>query len=95
MFIKKITKPDRKGEVTYTYYRLVHSYKVGNKNRQQTIIDKDDMFLHIKSHQKQLKEQSMEDKIKARFIESMDSLIDGSVKAPKNEKNYPGTRESR
>lgn len=39
MFIKKITKPDRKGEVTYTYYRLVHSYKVGNKNRQQTIIN--------------------------------------------------------
>ena len=39
MFIKKITKPDRKGEVTYIYYRLVHSYKVGNKNRQQTIIN--------------------------------------------------------
>lgn len=39
MFIKKITKPDRKGEVTYTYYRLVHSYKVGNKNRQQTILN--------------------------------------------------------
>jgi hypothetical protein len=39
MFIKKITKPDRKGETIYTYYRLVHSYKVGSKNRQQTIIN--------------------------------------------------------
>lgn len=39
MFIKKITKPDRKGEKTYTYYRLVHSYKLGNKHRQQTIIN--------------------------------------------------------
>ena len=39
MFIKKITKPDRKGKKTYTYYRLVHSYKLGNKHRQQTIIN--------------------------------------------------------
>ena len=39
MFIKKITKPDRKGQKTYTYYRLVHSYKLGNKHRQQTIIN--------------------------------------------------------
>lgn len=39
MFIKKITKPDRKGEKTYTYYRLVHSYKLGNKHRQQTIVN--------------------------------------------------------
>lgn len=37
MFIKKISKPDRKGNNTYTYYRLVRSYKVGDKNRQQTI----------------------------------------------------------
>ncbi len=39
MFIKKITKPDRKGNDTYTYYRLVHSYKLGNKHRQQTIVN--------------------------------------------------------
>ena len=39
MFIKKISKPDRTGNKTYTYYRLVHSYKVGNKNRQQTILN--------------------------------------------------------
>lgn len=39
MFIKKITKPDRKGKKAYTYYRLVHSYKLGNKHRQQTVIN--------------------------------------------------------
>ena len=39
MFLKKITKKDRKGTGTYVYYRLVHSYKVGDKNRQQTIIN--------------------------------------------------------
>jgi len=39
MFIKKITKPNRTGNKTYTYYRLVHSYKVGVKNRQQTILN--------------------------------------------------------
>ena len=39
MFIKKITKPDRTGNKAYTYYRLAHSYKIGNKNRQQTILN--------------------------------------------------------
>ncbi len=39
MFIKKIVKKDRKGNNAYIYYRLVHSYKVGTKNRQQTIIN--------------------------------------------------------
>jgi len=39
MFIKRITKPDRKGEKTYVYYRLVHGYKIGNKSRQQTLIN--------------------------------------------------------
>lgn len=39
MYLKRITKPDRKGEKIYEYYRLVHSYKIGNKIRQQTIIN--------------------------------------------------------
>ncbi len=39
MFLKRITKPDRKGEKVYIYYRLVHSYKIGKKIRQQTIIN--------------------------------------------------------
>lgn len=39
MFLKRITKPDRKGEKIYEYYRLVHSYKIGKKIRQQTIMN--------------------------------------------------------
>lgn len=39
MFLKRITKPDRSGNKVYEYYRLVHSYKIGNKIRQQTIIN--------------------------------------------------------
>ena len=39
MFIKRITKSDRKGEKTYVYYRLVHGYKIGNKSIQQTLIN--------------------------------------------------------
>lgn len=39
MFIKRITKPDRKGKKTYVYYRLVHGYKIGNKSRQQTLLN--------------------------------------------------------
>lgn len=39
MFLKRITKPDRKGKKIYEYYRLVHSYKIGKKIRQQTIIN--------------------------------------------------------
>lgn len=39
MFLKRITKPDRKGNKIYEYYRLVHSYKIGKKIRQQTIVN--------------------------------------------------------
>ena len=54
MFIKKITKPDRKGKINYTYYRLVHSYKVGSKNRQQTIISLGTLKELDKKHHKLL-----------------------------------------
>lgn len=39
MFIKQIKKKNRMGENAYTYYRLVHTYKVGNKVRQQNILN--------------------------------------------------------
>ncbi len=39
MYLKRITKPNRNGDKIYEYYRLVHSYKIGNKIRQQTIIN--------------------------------------------------------
>jgi len=39
MFLKKIIKSNRQGDNTYIYYRLVHSYKIGKKVRQQTIMN--------------------------------------------------------
>ena len=39
MFLKRITKPGRKADKVYVYYRLVHSYKIGTKVRQQTIMN--------------------------------------------------------
>lgn len=38
MFLKKIYKKNKNSDKEYTYYRLVHSYKTGNKIRHQTII---------------------------------------------------------
>ncbi len=54
MFIKKITKKDRKGNNAYIYYRLVHSYKVGTKNRQQTILNLGKLINLPKEKHKQL-----------------------------------------
>ena len=54
MFIKKITKQDRAGNNAYTYYRLVRSYKVGNKNRQQTICQLGKLETVPKKHHKLL-----------------------------------------
>lgn len=39
MFIRAVHKKDRKKETTYTYYRLTHSYRVGNKTRQTVILN--------------------------------------------------------
>lgn len=64
MFIKKITKPDRKGKKNYTYYRLVHSYKIGDKNRQQTIINLGSLNGLDKKHHKLL-------------ADTIDSLLSG------------------
>lgn len=38
MFLKKINKKNKNSDKEYTYYRLVHSYKTGNKIRHQTIM---------------------------------------------------------
>ena len=38
MFLKKIIKKNKNSDKEYTYYRLVHSYKIGSKIRHQTII---------------------------------------------------------
>jgi hypothetical protein len=39
MFIRTVEKRNRKEGKAYTYYRLVHSYRVGNKTRQQVILN--------------------------------------------------------
>lgn len=39
MFIRAVHKKDRKKENTYTYYRLTHSYRVGNKTRQVVVLN--------------------------------------------------------
>ena len=38
MYIKEIKKKNKNSDKVYTYYRLVHSYKVGKKIRHQNII---------------------------------------------------------
>ncbi len=38
MYIKQIKKKNKNSDKVYTYYRLVHSYKVGKKIRHQNII---------------------------------------------------------
>lgn len=38
MYIKEIKKKNKNSDKVYTYYRLVHSYKVGNKIRHQNIV---------------------------------------------------------
>jgi hypothetical protein len=74
------TKPNTYSKLTDNATKLADNNGNTIEVTKIKVAGKDDMFLHIKSHQKQLKEQSMEDKIKARFIESMDSLIDGLSK---------------
>lgn len=39
MFIRKITKKNKSSDKSYDYYRLTHSYRVGNKTRQQVILN--------------------------------------------------------
>ena len=39
MFIKTIVKRNKSSEKSYTYYRLVHTYKIGKKVRQQNILN--------------------------------------------------------
>lgn len=39
MYIRRIEKKNKNSEKTYIYYRLVHGYKVGDKVRQQTLLN--------------------------------------------------------
>jgi hypothetical protein len=39
MFIKQVKKKNKSSDKVYTYYRLVHTYKIGKKVRQQNILN--------------------------------------------------------
>jgi hypothetical protein len=68
---KQYTKLNNKAMVLYD--------NRGNKIEvvKASVEGKSDMFLHIKSHQKIIKEQSMENKLTQRFVESMSYLKEG------------------
>lgn len=39
MFIRKVIKKNKNTEVSYTYFRLTHSYRIGNKTRQRVLLN--------------------------------------------------------
>jgi hypothetical protein len=39
MFIRAVVKKDKSKQKSYTYYRLTHSYRVGNKTRQVVVLN--------------------------------------------------------
>ena len=39
MFIRAVQKKDKSKTKTYTYYRLTHSYRIGNKTRQSVLLN--------------------------------------------------------
>ena len=39
MFIRAVQKKDKNKSKIYTYYRLTHSYRIGNKNRQTVLLN--------------------------------------------------------
>ncbi len=39
MYIRHVEKKNKNSDRTYSYYRLVHGYKIGNKVRQQTLLN--------------------------------------------------------
>lgn len=39
MFIRAVQKKDKSKTISYTYYRLTHSYRIGNKTRQSVVLN--------------------------------------------------------
>ncbi|TAI94109.1 hypothetical protein DMA11_25165, partial [Marinilabiliaceae bacterium JC017] len=39
MYIRRVEKKNKNSDKTYSYFRLVHGYKVGDKVRQQTLLN--------------------------------------------------------
>lgn len=78
MYIRRIEKKNKNSEKTYIYYRLVHGYKVGNKVRQQTLLNMGKLEECPPEKQKVLA-----DRIETLLTgsESMFYHIDGSIEA--------------
>lgn len=54
MFIRAVIKKDKSKQKSYTYYRLTHSYRVGNKSRQQVVLNLGKLEGVDKEHHKAL-----------------------------------------
>lgn len=39
MYIRKVKKKNKNSDKSYTYYRLTHSYRIGNKTRQRVLLN--------------------------------------------------------
>jgi hypothetical protein len=58
MFIKKVNKKDRYGNLKYAYYRLCESYRIGKVVRQKTVLDLGKLEeLTSQEHYKQLSDR--------------------------------------
>ena len=54
MYIREVKKSNNNSDKVYSYYRLVHGYKLGNKTRQQTILNLGKLEELDKTHHKAL-----------------------------------------
>ena len=62
MFIRAVDKKNKKEGKTYRYYRLVHAYRIGEKQRQQVILDLGDLKYLPREKHKQLADR-IEEKV--------------------------------
>ena len=62
MFIRAVDKKNKKEGKTYRYYRLVHAYRIGEKQRQQVILDLGDLKGFPREKHKQLADR-IEEKV--------------------------------
>lgn len=76
MYIRKVTKQNKNSNKQYIYFRLVHGYKIGDKVRQQTLLNlgKLDELIPISSH------KALADRIEMLLTGSTISFFNDDVK---------------
>ena len=62
MFIRAVDKKNKKDGKTYRYYRLVHAYRIGDKQRQQVVLNLGDLKELSREKHKQLADR-IEEKV--------------------------------